>query len=332
MGHLMSHPVEDKTLETRAHATMSYCVGLMQGYRMSMEDAHDVRVSEDEQLAVFGVFDGHGGRYVAEQLKQRLVPHLFRRLAAARRHNGALAHYLATTRDVFFEVDAHLLEHEAAHCGATAIATALIGGRYILVANTGDLRAILLLPGGAAKTLSFDHKPYTMGERVRIENSGGYVVNGRVNEVLALLRAFGDFKFKMPWLALLPSLRHSTYLEQNRRFARDNLVALPPELFQVTVEPDLMVYDLAKQPVPEFIVLACDGIWDCYTNDQLIALVRDKLREGWSLQHITEHVLNDCISMASSVTGVGFDNMTLVLVALHPGKTLDEWTQGFART
>lgn len=326
MGQLLSHPVEEKALEYRSHDTISYCIGLMQGYRMTMEDAHDVRISEDESLAVFGVFDGHGGKDIAEVLRSKLVALIFRKLNSQLKadKDTPLREISRIIKDCFFEIDAGLPEQDAANCGLTAVVSVIIAGRYVLVANTGDLRAILSLPGGVAKNMLFDHKPLNMGERVRIENSGGYVINGRVNEILALSRAFGDYKFKLPWLALGTG-RHNTFLEQNRAFVKDNLVALPPELYQVTVEPDVLVYDLRELTTPEFAVLACDGIWDCYTNDQLIKVVRGKLRDGWNLQHISEYVLNDCISMASNVTGIGFDNMTLMLIALHPEGTMDDW-------
>lgn len=39
----------------------------MQGWRLNMEDAHitDCRFNGEEEEALFGVFDGHGGREVA---------------------------------------------------------------------------------------------------------------------------------------------------------------------------------------------------------------------------------------------------------------------------
>lgn len=294
---------------------------------MTMEDAHDVRVSQNEDLAVFGVFDGHGGKEIAEILRTKLVAAVFRTLNQRLHQLPApeLGEMLRTIRNCFFQVDAQLPESLTANCGSTAVVAVVVANRYIIVANTGDSRAILLLPGGLPKTLSFDHKPLTMGERVRIENAGGYVANARVNEILALSRAFGDFSFKLPWLELLLSQHHNSYLDRNRKHVNNNLVAVPPELYQVTVEPDVMVYDLATRPPPEFLVLACDGIWDCYTNDQLLTVVRAKLGEGWSLQHIVEYVLHDCISMASNITGIGFDNMTIVIVVLHGTQTYDEW-------
>ena len=102
---------------------------------------------------------------------------------------------------------------------------------------------------------------------------------------------------------------------------------MPPELFQVTVEPDIMVYDMSVLETPEFMVLACDGVWDCFKNDQLIKLIRHKLSLGWKLNKIVEHILNDSLTMANNYTGIGFDNMTLIIVAIHKedGETIDKW-------
>lgn len=328
MGQLLSHPVEEKAIDYHSFESITYCVGSMQGYRVTMEDAHDVRISEDESLAVFGVFDGHGGKDVAELLRSRLVASVFKNLNGHLRANKdtPLPMLTKTIKNCFFEVDAHLPEPAASNCGSTAIVTTILKNRFIIVANTGDSRSILSMKGGCPKNLSFDHKPSNMGERVRIENSGGYVINSRVNEILALSRAFGDYKFKLPWLQLAAPGNNNSFLEQNRKLVKNNLVALPPELFQVTVEPELMIYDLQALSLPEFVVLACDGIWDCYTNSQLIGIIRKKLRDRWSLQHVTEYILNDCISMASSATGIGFDNMTLLIIAIHPGSTIEEWS------
>lgn len=357
MGQLMSHPIEDKNVECHSHESLTYSIGSMQGYRMSMEDAHCVKIDEHERVGVFGVFDGHGGKECANVVCERLPLMIFKKILALlddknvldansnedakKEENGEKVDGNANNilkdsklnklrssamdviRNCFFRVD-HELEayHDAANCGTTAIVATVLAGKYVIVANTGDSRCIMSV-NGAAKTLSFDHKPSTMGERVRIENSGGYVVCGRVNEVLALSRAFGDFKFKTPYVD--GDTNH--IYARNKKYWKNGVVHLPPELLLVLVEPDILVYDLSKLTAPEFMVLACDGIWDCYTNDQLLKAIRSKLAELWNLRHITEYILNECISMASSATGIGFDNMTLVIVALHPTETIDEWYQ-----
>lgn len=325
MGQLLSHPVEDKTIDYKTHLTLSYCVGTMQGYRMTMEDAHDLKINEDESLAVFAVFDGHGGTQCLEYLAEVLPRRIFKRF---NEKSMTVAGCNSTMKDAFFEVDLELAQQlNFVNCGSTGIVVAIVKERFIMVANTGDSRCILSV-NGRAKTMSFDHKPILMNERIRIENSNGYVMNSRINEILALSRAFGDFKFKMPYLR---SSKNKYILENKRRNtlpqSKQQLVHIPPELFQVTVEPDVLVYDLASEYTvqPDFVCLACDGIWDCYSNDKLVTTVREMLRNGWKLHKIVEFVLHDCLTMANNITGIGFDNMTLIIVAVHPTETIDQW-------
>ncbi|KAL6454600.1 PTC4 Protein phosphatase 2C 4 [Candida maltosa Xu316] len=294
-----------------------------------MEDAHNVKINEHENLAVFGVFDGHGGKncsqYLADHLP-KLIFHRLNKLAHGLHHKETnqldIKKVFDILRNSFFKVD-HDLSHQPnlMNQGSTGIIATILDN-YIIVTNTGDSRCILS-KSGVAKTLSFDHKPSNMGERVRIENSNGYILNNRINEVLALSRAFGDFKFKLPYL----SSSRNKYIIENQKLLNDKLITLPPELFQVTVEPEIMMYDMSALEVPEFIVLACDGIWDCFKNDQLIKIIRDKLCLGWKLNKIVEYILNDSLTMANNFTGIGFDNMTLIIIAIHnkEGQTIEDW-------
>jgi len=65
MGSYLSAPVKEKESE-RGVTTQGYAFGVssMQGWRRTQEDAHIV-ASLDCDTAVFGVFDGHGGREVS---------------------------------------------------------------------------------------------------------------------------------------------------------------------------------------------------------------------------------------------------------------------------
>lgn len=121
-----------------------------------------------------------------------------------------------------------------AGCTATV---ALLTKTEIYVANAGDTRAVLSSKG-KAKDLSHDHKPDLPSEKRRVEKAGGFVEEGRVNGIIAISRAMGDMEYK------------------NR--------ALKPEEMMVSVVPEVIVEPI--KPEHDFLIIACDGIWDCMTS------------------------------------------------------------------
>jgi len=122
-----------------------------------------------------------------------------------------------------------------AGCTATVI---LVTKTEIICANAGDSRTVLC-KSGRAKDLSEDHKPENAGEMARIQRSGGFVEDGRVNGMLALSRALGDFEYK----------------NNKQLSAKEQAVSAFPD---VSIEPiDRNV---------QFVLLACDGIWDVKTS------------------------------------------------------------------
>ena len=68
----------------------------------------------------------------------------------------------------------------------------------------------------------------------------------------------------------------------------------------VTAFPDVVVKQLHKDI--EFLVLACDGIWDCKTSDQIIQYFKQMLpQQGSSIKEIQNinHKLLDEICPAT---------------------------------
>ena len=171
--------------------------------------------------------------------------------------------------------------------GSTGVVV-LVTPTHILCANAGDSRA-LLCRNGAALPLSFDHKPNNDWEAARIDTVGGFVKGGRVNGDLAVSRSFGDFSYK------------------GHEFC-------DARLQQVTADPDIIVHprDYEKD---EYIVLACDGVWDRLTNRDCATLVRSCIDEGESdVGLICEEIIDTALEMDSR------DNMTAALVVFPAGK------------
>lgn len=126
---------------------------------------------------------------------------------------------------------------ETSFAGCTANVV-LITKTEILCANAGDSRAVLGRKG-KSKELSIDHKPDTPSEKRRIERANGFVEDSRVNGMLALSRSLGDFEYK------------------------GNPI-LKPEDQIITAYPEVSIEKLSNDC--DFVICACDGIWDCMTS------------------------------------------------------------------
>lgn len=142
----------------------------------------------------------------------------------------------------------------------------------IFCANSGDSRAILVNKAGKVTELSHDHKPDDAGEMKRIKAGGGFVEDGRVQGIIAVSRAIGDWEYKNP--ALLGQLES----KKGRKKKQSTTTAAPEEKkkgpyrnideakkHQVSSFPDIAEEKIKAEH--DFIVVACDGIWDCYTNE-----------------------------------------------------------------
>ena len=128
------------------------------------------------------------------------------------------------------------------HAGCTATVI-LVTKTEIICANAGDSRTVLSQKGTAVE-LSQDHKPDDVNEMRRIQNAGGFVDDGRVNGMLALSRALGDFEYK-------------------------NSPQLKPKDQVVSAFPDVKIVPINAET--QFVLLACDGIWDVKTSQEAIS-------------------------------------------------------------
>lgn len=97
--------------------------------------------------------------------------------------------------------------------------------------------------------------------------------------------------------------------------------ALPPKDQMITAEPD--VARITLQPAcDEFLLLACDGVWDVMTNQQAIDFVRARLpgalAEGRPVSAVAEELLDACLAEdPRKSAGIGGDNFTCLIVQLR---------------
>eukprot|EP00029_Vermamoeba_vermiformis_P014492 TRINITY_DN960_c0_g3_i1.p1 TRINITY_DN960_c0_g3~~TRINITY_DN960_c0_g3_i1.p1 ORF type:complete len:1113 (+),score=313.34 TRINITY_DN960_c0_g3_i1:86-3424(+) len=119
---------------------------------------------------------------------------------------------------------------------------------YVWFANCGDARAVSY-GGDTAVRQTRDHKPLQRSERIRVQYLGGVVSdNGRIQtstgQNIAVARAVGDSPYQ-PYVSYAPFI---------------NQIRLTDE---------------------QFIVLACDGLWDVIDDQRAAELVlKDKQLQG----------------------------------------------------
>jgi serine/threonine protein phosphatase PrpC len=164
----------------------------------------------------------------------------------------------------------------------------LITPDTIYCSNAGDSRAVLGLKNGKFIELSHDHKPDNDGEMKRIKEGGGFVEDGRVQGVIAVSRAIGDWEYKNP--GLQATFDKKTI--RRKKAGSSKADGSPTEVskgpyrnieeskkHQVTAFPDVKKVPF-KPADHDFIICACDGIWDCFTNEQAIKYIRQKREKG----------------------------------------------------
>lgn len=327
MGIYLSSPKTEKFSEDGENDRLSYGLSSMQGWRATMEDAHAAYPDLDDSTSFFGVYDGHGGKVVAKFCAKFLHQQVLKNEAYAagdigtsvqkaffrmdemmkgqrgwrelavlgdkiNKFTGMIEGLIWSPRsgdsndqpnDWAFEEGPHS-DFAGPTSGSTAC-VAIIRNNHLIVANAGDSRCVISRKG-QAYNLSRDHKPDLEAEKERILKAGGFIHAGRVNGSLNLARAIGDMEFK-----------------QNKFLSAEKQI--------VTANPDINSVELCDDD--DFVVLACDGIWDCMSSQQLVDFIHEQLHSESKISAVCERVLDRCLA-PSTAGGEGCDNMTMIIV------------------
>lgn len=225
---------ENKEFEVEGR---DYCLVSKKGRRDVMEDSYGVTVdvAGDPKQAFFAVIDGHGGRAAADYVAENLGNNILREVETLGEERGSLEEAI---RRGYSVTDKEFLS-QGVVSGACA-ASVLLKDGHLHVANVGDCRVVLCRKG-VADALTRDHQVSQEDERLRIENSGGFVHsrNGvwRVHGSLAISRAIGDLHLK-EW------------------------IISEPEIKMCRITPDC-----------EFLIMASDGLWDKVSDQEAVDLV-----------------------------------------------------------
>lgn len=292
--------------------------------RNTMEDVHRCvsNFDGDPSSTFLAVYDGHGGRGIADFVETRLEKNIaleirggagsvFSSLPAATvspaTQPGSLppkSHILQAIERAYLITDMQSRQAGIMASGATAV-TVLITRRpnapssssysstssfpsqnplpaTIYAANCGDARAVLSRSFGAvAHRLTHDHKASDSLEVSRIESSGGFVLRGRVLGILAVARSLGDHGLKE----------------------------------YVVARPFLSETVVAEDGSDEFVIVACDGLWDVMEDKEAVDAVQmwtkgfeGKIKEREA--RVARMLIDEALKRGSS------DNITVVVAWL----------------
>ncbi|KAG1653465.1 Protein phosphatase 1B [Nymphon striatum] len=331
MGGFLDKPKTEKYNEHGEGNGLIYGLASMQGWRIEMEDAHCAVLGLPHGLkdwSFFAVFDGHAGAGVSGLCAENLLESItqcedFRTSVekkSAKEVNGTgkdqsnvyIGKIKLAIREGFLQLDEKMralpeVTSGQDKSGSTAVCC-LISPTHLFIANCGDSRAVLSRNNQAYFSTQ-DHKPIMPAEKERIQNAGGSVMIERVNGSLAVSRALGDYEYKQ--------VEGKGQCEQ-----------------LVSPEPEIIVQERDHEK-DEFIVFACDGIWDVMSNEELCDFIRSRLRITNNLESICNQVIDTCLykqilneeinptldieeTVTEMLTAGSKDNMSIVLV-IFPG-------------
>ncbi len=274
MGAFLDKPKTEKLTASGEGNGLRYGVSAMQGWRMEMEDAHvcELSLPFEKNSCFFGVFDGHAGSKVAQYCSVNLL----KTIVTTYSEGGEERSIKKAIREGFISLDATMREEplwkeNKDRSGSTAV-VAVVTPEKIIFGNCGDSRG-LLCRSDKVNFGTADHKPSNPEEKARIEKAGGTVMLQRVNGALAVSRALGDFDYK-------------------------RVSSIPPTEQLVSPEPDVTVLD-RDLVNDEFLLLACDGIYDVMTNEEVATYIRHQLTLRSDLTEICSLLIDKCLNKVS---------------------------------
>ncbi len=263
---------QQATIDTDHNIKLNFGIFNMKGRRPSMEDAHTIQAVNflpDQPDSAFFAIYDGHG---GKEIADFCAKHagMF-----VQRASGTLSQKL--TKGLL--LTDHLLEEssyskEAKQSGSCVIA-ALIKGNILSIANIGDSRAVLAR-NGKALALSQDHKPDRDCELARIEALGAKVEFFGVPRIggLAVSRAIGDHELRPLGVICQPEVR-----------------------------------EIVIQPNDEFLILACDGIFEQNMSRQNAV---DIVKKSLALHKSPDLAAQDLVQAAYK-KGSG-DNLTAIVI------------------
>lgn len=248
--------------------------------RRKMEDRHVILhdlnsvcgLKDIPHHSYYAIFDGHAGIEAASYCAAHLHWNIVNHPAFLSDTEKAISEAIDLTDKNFLERS----YREGIKGGCTALCC-LIREKTLYVAWLGDSQAVLVKQG-IPNVIGLPHKPDREEERRKIEELGGCVLQmdtWRVNGTLAISRALGD-------------IEHKPYISNEAEICK-----------------------IILDGTEDYIVLACDGLWDKLLPADLGLLVYQHITEGKSIDKVASELVQVSKDFGST------DNITAIVIFLQ---------------
>ena len=306
LDKLLSPPLSKKKAMTRIHRSLAldlkYTTAHLDGRRVFNEDALICTHLKFCNGMLFVVADGHGDCGSVATFVCQKLPEYLERFGSEyfeKSNDQALDMWTQICQDSAHSVDDEL---KKAHIGGGSTAVwAIVTESHTIVANVGDSRCILLQKEQVIN-LSEDHRPDLPREKERIEKAGLKV---KYETYTDESKSDGD-ESKTISIAKV-QLSEMNQMGTSRTFGDFEYKNTEDEDLEAAVicTPEVVLKERALGN-DEFLVLACDGIWDVSTSEKVGELVRSKHSAGAPLSDNAESLLQACYHSD--------DNLSVILV------------------
>ncbi|XP_050434412.1 uncharacterized protein LOC126841798 [Adelges cooleyi] len=308
-----------------------------QGGRKYMEDMFSVAYQQtpdmkDLEYAFFGIFDGHGGSEAAAYAKDHLLDTIIKDdafwsdddkdvLRAIR--NG----YIATHIDMWKNLENWPRTPSGLpNTSGTTASIAFIMRGKIYTGHVGDSCIVLGYQdeengGWKAKPLTRDHKPESFEEKIRIEKSGGKVINkSGVPRVV----------WNRPRIGHKGPVRRSTTIDEIPFLAVARALGdfwsynSEHDTFVVSPEPDVDVFNV--DPLKHrCLVFGTDGLWNVLSPDVAVTNVHATEKHNIEMKSMekqdwlnpSKNLVDKAILQWNKVR-LRADNTTVITLMLDP--------------
>jgi serine/threonine protein phosphatase PrpC len=301
---------------------------------------------EKFSMDYYGVYDGHGGSYVVDYVKENLHLNIFSQLESppqkspqrtdpdsilraeeeeddSPKDEDEEKFITKAIKKAFLNTDKYVIDEcrSREDWSGSCVCSVMKKGNSLYLANLGDSSAVMFQFMPETKVihrsvvLSTAHKPKL--EEDRINAAGGWVSpDGYILGVLACSRSMGDRELKYyedytkSGLKTSPlESRRPRGRNSNRQKVRNNNKDAPPSMKHiVSPKPEIDIFNIDQTDA--LLVIGSDGLWDFVSPKQSVAIVND----AWTKQHNIEDVCEALVRAAKRAKSA--DDITAMVINL----------------